>query len=180
MSQPQTWLLTCICLLPRSWGWCGGRAALLGALTLTGGVDPVSSHRVFLHSLGARGERREAGHKGAQHQDEAQGCHLEVERVWWAEPGQGKAASLATPKALPSPQPGASGGQRLGSSVFFRKSAPRARVVEEKVKDVRPSQPTGERPPQAALEERELASVAIASGVGRNQERKEGVGAGGD
>lgn len=48
------------------------------------------------------------------------------------------------------------------------------------MKDVRPSQPTGERPPQAALEERELASVAIASGVGRNQERKEGVGAGGD
>ena len=51
----------------------------------------------------ARGELREAGHEGAQHQDEAQGCHLAVERVWWAELGQGMAAALATPKTLPPP-----------------------------------------------------------------------------
>lgn len=115
-SQPRTWLLTCVCLLPGSWGWCGGRAALLGALTLTGGVEAVSGHRVFLHSLGARGERREAGHEGAQHQDEAQGCHLEVERVWWAEPGQGRAATQATPKALPLPHHEPVGAK--GSSFF--------------------------------------------------------------
>lgn len=57
-----------------------GRAVWLGALTLTGCVDAVSGHGVFLHSLGAGGELREAGHKGAQHQNETQGCHLAVER----------------------------------------------------------------------------------------------------
>lgn len=57
-----------------------GRAVWLGALTLTGCVDAVSGHGVFLHSLGAGGELREARHKGAQHQNKTQGCHLAVER----------------------------------------------------------------------------------------------------
>lgn len=54
---------------------------LPGVLTLTGCVDAVSGHGVLLHGLGAGGELGEAGHEGAQHQNEAQGCHLVVERA---------------------------------------------------------------------------------------------------
>lgn len=108
MMPTQNLAPPCVWLLPRSWG--RGRVAWLRALTLTGCVDAVSGHGVFLHSVGAGGERREAGHKGAQHQNEAQGCHLVVEREWWSDPGQGGAATLASPKPV---------GEML--SIFLRK-----------------------------------------------------------
>lgn len=113
--QPQTWLLSCVWLLLRSWGWRGGKAAWLRALTLTGSVDAVSGHGVFLHSLGAGGELREAGHEGAQHQDEAQGCHLVVER-------ERRGCNPGHPYPPHAPEPmGAKG------SIFFQESCSQRR-----------------------------------------------------
>lgn len=105
-------------LLPRSWG--RGRTTRFRALTLTGCVDAVSGHGVFLHSLGAGGELGEAGHEGAQHQNEAKGRHLGVEREWWSDPGQGGAATLATPILLLQSQ------WVQKAQYFFKKAVPRA------------------------------------------------------
>lgn len=99
--------------MPRSWD--REKLAWLRALTLTGCVHAVCGHGVFLHSLGAGGELREAGHEGAQHQNEAQGCHLGVERVV-VRPG-GAGTILATPILLPPKPTG------IKISVVFQESS---------------------------------------------------------
>lgn len=137
-------------------------------LTLTGCVDAVSGHRVFLHSLGAGGELRKAGHEGAQHQHEAQGCHLGTERAA-VRSGVGAGSKAGHPQCF-SPKP-----------VFLQKQLPE--LTSPRCGGLLPSleQVRLRRPPQAiagcttgSTRKRAGGNTVSSTKSGRSQERKKG------